>query len=240
MNCREIRAAIEATVRRGELAPSADKHLAICADCHQYANELYQLISLLAAQPSVEAPPDFDFQLRARLAREREKQRKFARISATLWSQPFSWGQATAALAVLAIAVTSATFYLAHRSDIQLNGQDIASQSTPGTDTIKQLPMHMPLAEKSGAVPPENTLILSKQVQAINGSPHVQTMPFATSAMTVTPIKGTEEITGTQEILIYRPGASRSLIIPRRGQAWGAQLVSVQQTAPPQTIIETF
>ena len=48
----------------------------------------------------------------------------------------------------------------------------------------------------------------------------------------------------TQEVLIYRPGSTRMVNVPRGQVAWGAQLVGLRQSAAArpatQPMVETF
>ncbi len=76
MNCQEIRNAIviEPTDR-----PST-AHLLNCSSCRQYAAEMSSLRALLRQQPRVEVPSDYDFRLRARIARA-ESDRRLAPTS---------------------------------------------------------------------------------------------------------------------------------------------------------------
>jgi hypothetical protein len=69
------------------------------------------LLALLSAQPRVEAPADFNFRLRARIARaESQPAGPFAFLE-NFFGQSFSIKQAAASLAALAIMVAGTTFY---------------------------------------------------------------------------------------------------------------------------------
>ncbi|MEP7272930.1 MAG: hypothetical protein ABI882_15620, partial [Acidobacteriota bacterium] len=63
----------------------------------------------------------------------------------------------------------------------------------------------------------------------------------------LTGMTGSSELSGVQEILIYQPGraggpgASRSVVIPRRGQvAFGAQLASAGSRPVSSQSVVTF
>jgi hypothetical protein len=112
MNCKQIREEIDAASRY-DLRGAIRSHLNGCPDCRRYSDETAALLGLLGAQPRVEAPADFEFQLRARIARAQaaaeSDRRSFWR---KIRPETFSWGQMAAAAATLALAVTVSTFYV--------------------------------------------------------------------------------------------------------------------------------
>ena len=69
--CRTIRSEIEEASLSQALSPQATEHLRGCASCRTFQAEQSALQGLLANLDTVAAPPDFDFHLRARLAREK-------------------------------------------------------------------------------------------------------------------------------------------------------------------------
>jgi hypothetical protein len=73
MDCQNVQAAIDAAsemkIRREEANETIGAHIRSCRDCRRYSDETAVLLTLLGAQPRIEAPADFDFKLRARLAR---------------------------------------------------------------------------------------------------------------------------------------------------------------------------
>lgn len=77
------------------------------AESHEYAD----ITSLLKELPRVSAPSDFDFKLRARIAQAKSEQQKAsAGWFAELFGRSFSWLQASAAMAAVAIVVSAVTF----------------------------------------------------------------------------------------------------------------------------------
>ncbi len=69
-DCRAVRREIDAAEKLEQLDSAAGDHLRDCAGCLSFASERRSLSNLIASLPQLEAPPDFDFKLRARLARE--------------------------------------------------------------------------------------------------------------------------------------------------------------------------
>lgn len=121
MNCQESRKAIDSQAKRDGLSGSVKSHLDHCPGCHEHAREMSSLFALLQAQPKVEAPADFDFRLRARIARAEAAQREAAvsplQWLEKLWAGSFSWAQATAAMAAIAMIVSLSTYQIYRNSD---------------------------------------------------------------------------------------------------------------------------
>lgn len=122
INCRMTRDAADARVSRAEMS-EMDAHLNVCADCSRYYQELRSLTALLRSQPRVEAPADFEFRVRAGIARAKAAQSEtsgFAagirRLQQSIFSGSFSGMQATAAAAAVAVIFT-VTAYQFDRSD---------------------------------------------------------------------------------------------------------------------------
>ncbi len=69
MNCQKVRRAIEATDRGDRLNVAVAEHIEGCAACEKLNDEHLKLRNITANLGIVEAPADFHFRLRARLAR---------------------------------------------------------------------------------------------------------------------------------------------------------------------------
>ena len=69
MNCQKVRRVIEATDRGDFLNAEAAEHIKGCPACEKLNEEHLVLRDITANLGTVEAPADFDFRLRARLAR---------------------------------------------------------------------------------------------------------------------------------------------------------------------------
>src|SRR4030095_7336730 len=68
--CQAIQREIDEANLNAELSASAKEHLGQCDKCRRFHHEHRMLRGLMAELETVGAPPDFDFRLRARLARE--------------------------------------------------------------------------------------------------------------------------------------------------------------------------
>lgn len=228
MGCRQARIAVETALARELLGDDAALHISGCAPCNRYAKETFGLTELLAAQPRVEAPADFDFRLRARLARARGEKQTTQGALRAFWTRTFSIPQTATALALIMFAAGAAALYL--RPGAAPPAQPIAAvQNT-------QTPVESAVQETE-AQPAAETRI-SKPVRISSGSARMlRPAPVSTRESLAA---DDEMLAGAQEVLIYRPGATRSIVVPRRGQViWGAQLVGLQRASVP-AAVETF
>jgi hypothetical protein len=73
MNCKKFRTEIEETGRTASLGAAASTHLAACASCRAFRAEREALRGLVAGLARVDAPADFEFRLRARIARSEDE-----------------------------------------------------------------------------------------------------------------------------------------------------------------------
>ena len=65
MNCREYTIEFE---ERGSLSETAAMHLKICADCEKLSDRQTQIWRMIDGLKPVDAPNDFDFRVKARIA----------------------------------------------------------------------------------------------------------------------------------------------------------------------------
>ena len=144
MNCQSIREAIDTATRRSGYNETVTTHLVGCADCNRHAKEMHSLLALLGAQPRVEAPADFDFRLRARIARAQSEPKTAAGWFEKVWAGSFSLGQAATAMAAIVVAVMVSTFYFTNTNEIGNAGETIATNVvTPAPEqstTIASVP----------------------------------------------------------------------------------------------------
>jgi len=130
MNCKETTAAIDTAARRSSFGDAVNSHLSGCPGCRRHTDETSSLLSLLSAQPRVQAPADFDFRLRARIARAKAEPTSPAGLFENLWARTFSWGQAATAMATLALVVAFSTFYFKQDNVAPVKTDDVAVANT--------------------------------------------------------------------------------------------------------------
>ncbi|HEX9543856.1 MAG TPA: hypothetical protein VF955_01650 [Pyrinomonadaceae bacterium] len=74
-DCRNVRREIEEAATGELLTTRVREHLSRCASCATFGDEQQELKNMVAGLGTVEAPADFDFKLRARLAASRSARR---------------------------------------------------------------------------------------------------------------------------------------------------------------------
>jgi len=110
INCEHIRGEIEESGSADFLSQAALAHISGCADCETLSREHNRLHAMLANLGTIEAPGDFDFKLRARLAAEKSgRGSSFPFLS-------FSFGARAAAVATVLLAVFAALAYVNFRT----------------------------------------------------------------------------------------------------------------------------
>lgn len=72
-NCEVIRRELEETMLNEEFSATAMSHLETCADCREFHRRQTKLRQIVGSLGTVNAPADFDFRLRARLAADAQK-----------------------------------------------------------------------------------------------------------------------------------------------------------------------
>lgn len=132
MNCRNVRREIEEMTSGDLLSSSASDHLKNCAECEVFRGERLKLREMLASLGAVEAPGDFDFRLRARLANEKRG-----------LGQPFvmrnlSFGFRSAAVATILLLIGSALLIVNLRT--QPGSSLSANAPKPTSPAIVQAP----------------------------------------------------------------------------------------------------
>ncbi len=139
MNCKDTQTAIDSASRRNPIGQPAAAHVAGCSDCSRYMDQSNALLALLGAQPRVEAPADFDFRLRARIARaESQPSAGPVAVLTNFFGMSFSIKQAAASLAALAVMAAVTTFYFAN------GNQSLTNPGPMIADAGKQSPQASP------------------------------------------------------------------------------------------------
>lgn len=130
MNCQTVRREIEEVATGELLSLSAHDHLKACAECGTFREDRLKLREMLSSLGSVEAPGDFDFRLRARLAKEGQGR-----------SNPFvmrnlSFGFRSATAAALLLLVGAALLFVNFRTSP--NSSPSANNTKPSANAVDQ------------------------------------------------------------------------------------------------------
>lgn len=99
-DCRSIRAVLEDSEQKVELGSKIAAHFEHCRSCCLYSEQLMRLRNLLASQPQVQAPADFDVKLRRRIVEANSAKPAFWRFV----MQPV--GAMATAAAIIGLAAT--------------------------------------------------------------------------------------------------------------------------------------
>jgi hypothetical protein len=102
MDCRKAQSIVDDVGDLDRLPPEAARHVAGCADCERFGDDLVRLRALLREPARVAAPEDFDAQLARRLRAARSTTRVSRPVSAWRWLP--DQGLAAAAAIVLVVA----------------------------------------------------------------------------------------------------------------------------------------
>lgn len=196
------------------------------------ANEFADITSLIRELPRVTAPSDFDFRLRARIAQAKaEEQKVSAGWFAELFGRTFSWAQAGAAMAAVAIVVSVVAFGV-------LRGDNPVQPADTNIATVAPTPQQAKIPEVN--VPPQPAVREpgkeAAQILAVNNPtpPRVKNRGGHTSG-TITPVPTQESETpaiATRTVIIkHRSGEAR--IVNLSEYNLGLQTASLRTNAAP-------
>src|SRR5450432_4258320 len=127
INCKNIRGEIDEADLNQQLSNATVEHLRACTDCRAFHDERGGLRNLMSSLGTVAAPPDFDFRLRARLAREKASPRGAFALG------KFLIGARSLAVVALMLLVVGTGIIIRNRmSSSQANGVGLARNSSAG------------------------------------------------------------------------------------------------------------
>lgn len=231
MNCKQIREAIDTASRHNLHSGNVASHLNDCPDCHRYSNETTSLLGLLGAQSRVEAPPDFEFRLRARMARAQVETASDPQgFLRKIQLQIFSWGQMVAATAALALIVAVSTFYINRVDDNRTTGPSShfigARAVDPQRGGTESAPESKVLAAigSVGATP----------IKFTSGNMKVRTASFR-SAVPASPVSPNDIAGVDGSTHLYSPETKR--LLKDRSRFYGAETASISPAKPANTAL---
>lgn len=130
--CKVFRTEFDGAADGGALGPRASAHAASCASCGKELRGREALRGLVRGLGRVEAPPDFEYRLRARMARSRPGggHGVFGRLF------PVS-GLAWAAVAVCVLSLTAAVYFRREQPAGRGASNAVESASVPQTSPIQ-------------------------------------------------------------------------------------------------------
>lgn len=131
MNCRNVRREVDEATPGVLLSAFARRHMSACRECRAFSGEHQKLQEILSSLGTIEAPGDFDFRLRARLAGEKAGSSYFPLNFANL-----SFGFRTAAVATLLVLFGSVVFINLKSSS---NQSLISNNATPSIKNVDRV-----------------------------------------------------------------------------------------------------
>lgn len=157
MNCRNIRREIEEAGPGDLLSSGVNDHVLSCVACETLLREQTRLRELVSSLGTVEAPGDFDFRLRARLAGEKRG------LAQPFTLGNFSFGLRSAAIATILLLIGSALIFVSFRtrSEIPLAAQVpkvLQDQKESNPVVAKDLETTVPEVTSGSEAGPSNVL----------------------------------------------------------------------------------
>ena len=228
MNCKQIREEID-TASRHDLRGAIRSHLNGCPDCRRYSDETAALLGLLGAQPRVEAPTDFEFRLRARMARaQAAPETGRQRFLREILPETFSWRQMAAAAATLALAFAFSTFYAKRDDQTAGNAGAPVSAGDPQSSEAGDpglAPGNSMLADESAGAAPAKLISRSARTGLASYQPKSPTEDQFEISASPNDIADTDGSTR-----LYNPETKR--LLNDRSRFYGAETVSISLPKP--------
>lgn len=166
--CKDIRQEIDQATFADQPTDRVREHLRGCADCSRFEAEQRALQGMMASLGTISAPADFDFRLRARLAREKSAANGggFASFLSLLKS-PRSLGVAALVL-LLAFGGIAIRNWLSARNDSKLTANKAAAPAASETIVEKKAPIS---TEAQPPIKSTSTTASNDRMNRIESSP---------------------------------------------------------------------
>ena len=140
LDCRNMQREIEEAGSADLLSAAVISHLEACAACETLSRQQTKLQTIVSSLGTVEAPGDFDFRLRARLAAEKRGDTR---------SLPFanlSFGLRSAAIAAILLLIGSAFVFVSfktrpHNPVVARGGKQVTPQSAAPDSSTNPIPV---------------------------------------------------------------------------------------------------
>ena len=151
--CEVVRRELEELMPADECSTGATQHLRECGECREFHQQQTKLRQIVGSLGTVQAPPDFDFRLRARLANES--------TSAGFNLRSIQWSFASKGFAAVAMLVLFVVGIVYVRTIVNQPAQiEVAQQ---GNEPVHQAPK-----------PPEQRTIVPEQKPVVVASDNVR------------------------------------------------------------------
>lgn len=181
-DCKNLRLEIDGATPGRLRSAFANRHINDCAECRSFSEETVNLQELLSSLGTIEAPGDFDFRLRARLAGEKPASSHFP-----LSGLSFGFRSVVVALSLL---VFGSALFLSLRS--APDNTFVANSASPATPVKSVTPAApststetTPVAIKEAVETPRKNPIRSSAVAANRGNSRIGTREMASRPATI-------------------------------------------------------
>ena len=143
--CDQVRFEIDEKDLTAALSTSATEHLRHCSECQEFQNKETRLRQIVGSLEPVNAPPDFDFRLRARLANDRTVASYRSMSAVRLWRMR------SAAVAAMLLIFAATVYMIRQNQPVQpTSGSDQTTRANNDTEPAK--PATSPTAPPDVAV----------------------------------------------------------------------------------------
>ena len=143
--CNQVRFEIDEKDLTAALSSSAMEHLRDCSECQEFQNKETRLRQIVGSLEPVNAPPDFDFRLRARLAND-PTVASYRSMSAVR-----VWRMRSAAVAAM-LLIFAATIYMIRQNQPVQETSGSDQTMSASNDTTPAKPAEAPTAPPDVAV----------------------------------------------------------------------------------------
>lgn len=163
MNCQTCRIEIEELETSEGLSDEARAHLSVCALCRAFHDERQSLKRLIGGLGTVNAPPDFDFRLRARISAAKSSGNRHSSWRSFLASAP-----AIGLAASFALLVTGVIFYNQTKSKTSTNETAVTSSPKSPERTSAQASVNpVPAVGAPVNAPPDSEIIKKDEAVSV-------------------------------------------------------------------------
>src|SRR4030095_11400279 len=136
--CNQVRFEIDEKDLTAPLSTSAMEHLRHCSECQEFQNKETKLRQIVGSLEPVNAPPDFDFRLRARLANDRTVASYRSMSAVRLWRMR------SAAVAAMLLIFAATVYLIRQNQPAPTSGSEPAMNAS--NDTKSAEPTNSPTA----------------------------------------------------------------------------------------------
>lgn len=151
MKCKAVLREIEEMEANASISVEASAHLLACATCSAFAEERTALRQLVGSLERVSAPSDFDWRLRARLAKARSERARTGRLGFALDAQTIALAASFAFLVAAVVIYQQMRPSTSGLQSTAIAGADVKAGASGKTEDESAPPVSpQPLAQSGG------------------------------------------------------------------------------------------